>query len=119
MMISNGGVIINISSICADRGYPGLAVYSSTKGALNAFTRSLSRELGAANIRINCIAPGFFSSEMSDVLSENQMRIINSRTPTGRLCEPNDVVRACDIFLDADLNITGQVFAVDGGAAIA
>lgn len=119
MLLDGGGVILNVSSICASRGYAGLTVYSATKGAIDAFTRSLARELGVAAIRVNAIAPGFFESEMSSVLATEQIDSIRRRTPTGRLSDPDDVVRAADVLIAPDANVTGQVLSVDGGASIA
>jgi 3-oxoacyl-[acyl-carrier protein] reductase len=119
MLLHGGGVILNVSSICAARGYSGLSVYSATKGALDAFTRSLARELGASSIRVNAVSPGFFDSEMSSVLAPSQVESIRRHTPTGALATPEQVVRACDALVAQDGNITGQVLAVDGGASIA
>jgi len=118
MMLARRGVILTVSSICGQRGFPGLTVYSATKGALDAFTRSLARELGAAGIIVNAIAPGFFESDMSRVLAPNQVGSIRRRTPTGALASDEQVVNAAQTLLNPDANITGQVLAVDGGASI-
>ncbi|ACF12840.1 short-chain dehydrogenase/reductase SDR [Chloroherpeton thalassium ATCC 35110] len=114
----NKGRIINISSICGVRGYPGLSVYSATKGAMDAFTRSLARELGNRGILVNSIAPGFFSSEMSQVLTEEQMQIIKRRTATEELTTPEQILPVLEMLLFTDNNISGQVLYVDGGAGI-
>ncbi len=118
MLANNGGRIINISSICGTRGFTALTVYSATKGAMDAFTRSLAREVGERNILVNSIAPGFFSSEMSAVLTDEQLGTIVRRTPTGRLTEPKDVVAALNFLLIEESNITGQTIYVDGGAGV-
>ena len=118
MLAHRPGHIVNISSICGSRGYPGLSIYSATKGALDAFTRSMARELGDRGIRVNAVAPGFFSSEMSAVLSEEQMETIRRRSATGKLTEPGQVVEVVGWLLQHETNITGQVFSVDGGASI-
>ena len=117
MMIGGGGVVLNVSSISATRGYPGLTVYSATKSALEALTRSLARELGAARITVNALAPGFFASEMSRVLAPGEIETIRNRTPTRALTTPEQVARASDILIAPGTNITGQVIAVDGGAS--
>jgi len=109
------GRIVNITSICGSRGYAGLTVYSATKGAMDAFTRSLARELGPRGILVNAIAPGFFLSEMSSVLAPEQVETIRRRTPTERLVTDEDVVPFLDLFLFGDANVTGQVAYVDGG----
>jgi 3-oxoacyl-[acyl-carrier protein] reductase len=81
MLNPEGGRIVNITSICATRGYPALTVYSATKGGLESFTRSLARELGGRNILVNSIAPGFFPSAMSSSLAARQLETIRRRTP--------------------------------------
>jgi 3-oxoacyl-[acyl-carrier protein] reductase len=110
-----GGRIINISSICGSRGYAGLSVYAATKGALDAFTRSLAREVGPRHILVNAIAPGFFASEMSEVLGTDQVSTIQRRTPTERLVTPEDLLPLVDLLLFAETNMTGQVLLLDGG----
>jgi 3-oxoacyl-[acyl-carrier protein] reductase len=118
MMINPaGGRIINITSICGSRGYAALTVYSATKGGMDAFTRSLAREVGSRNILVNAIAPGFFPSAMSSVLAQRQLDTIRRRTPTERLCTETDVLPVLDILLFSDANITGQTWFVDGGSS--
>jgi 3-oxoacyl-[acyl-carrier protein] reductase len=111
-----GGRIVNVTSICGLRGYQGLTVYSATKGGLDAFTRALAREVGARQILVNSVAPGFFSSEMSAVLAEEQMQTIRRRTATGVLTEPEHVGEVVEMLLLGNSNITGQVIVVDGGS---
>ena len=115
LLSGTGGRIVNISSICGLKGYPGLVVYSATKGAMDAFTRSLAREVGARNILVNSIAPGFFESEMSSVLSVEQLDTIRRRTPTGRLIESKEILPVLDMLLFSNTNLTGQTIVVDGG----
>jgi 3-oxoacyl-[acyl-carrier protein] reductase len=110
-----GGRIVNITSICGGQGYAGLTVYSATKGAMDAFTRSLARELGPRGILVNAVAPGFFVSEMSAVLAPEQVNTIRRRTPTERLIDHEDIVPIVDLLLFADINVTGQVIRADGG----
>lgn len=108
--------IVNISSICGSRGFPGLSAYSATKGGMDAFTRSLAREVGARGIFVNSIAPGFFESEMSSLLSEEQIGAIVRRTPTGRLVKPEDILPLVKFLLCENTNMTGQTLYIDGGA---
>jgi 3-oxoacyl-[acyl-carrier protein] reductase len=117
MLVAGGGAILNVSSVCALRGYAGLTVYSATKGALDALTRSMARELGPGGIRVNSVAPGFFESEMSTVLAPAQVDAIRRRTPTGSLVAAEEVVRACDALVAPDSSVTGHVLVVDGGAS--
>ena len=116
-MIKNGsGSIVNISSVNSVRGHSGVAVYSATKAALDGLTRSLARELGSRNIRVNSVAPGYFESAMVGELSEDAKRRIQRRTPLGRLANPEEISEAV-YFLASQKGsfITGQVLVVDGG----
>lgn len=116
MVRRSGGSILSISSIIGLRGYSGLAVYSATKGGLDAMTRALARELGPRNIRVNSIAPGYLETEMSSTLGAEQRDQIVRRTPLGRLGRPEDVTGAILFLLSpAAAFITGQTFVIDGG----
>jgi 3-oxoacyl-[acyl-carrier protein] reductase len=116
-MLSLGwGRIINISSIIGLSGYRGLSVYGATKAGLDGFTRALARELGPRNITVNSIAPGYLTTEMTDVLNEKQHRQISRRTPLGRLGTPEDVTGLVSFLCSEQADfITGQVLVVDGG----
>jgi len=116
MLRQGGGCIINISSINALRGHPGVAVYSATKAALDGLTRSLARELGPRKIRVNSVAPGYFESDMVKNLPQEQKDRIARRTPLGRLARIEDIANAVHFLAsDAASFITGQVLVVDGG----
>jgi len=117
MLLQGSGRIVNISSICGSRGFPGLSVYSATKGALDAFARSLGRELGGRGILVNSLAPGFFASEMSSVLTPEQLETIRRRTPIGRLVGEKELLPILDSLLTASAAVTGQTLLVDGGAS--
>lgn len=110
------GNIINISSIISQRGYAGLAVYSSSKAGLDGITRALAREIGGKGFRINSILPGYFASDMSNMLSEQQKQQIINRTPLKRLATMNDVIAVVEFLVsDTSSFITGQSLVVDGG----
>lgn len=111
------GRLVNITSICAQRGYPGLVAYSATKGGMDAATRSLAREFGG-RLLANAVAPGFFASEMSAVLGQQQLGQILRRTPSGRMTAPEDVVPVVRMLLLEQTNIDGQVLVVDGAGSI-
>jgi 3-oxoacyl-[acyl-carrier protein] reductase len=111
------GRLVNITSICAQRGYPGLVAYSATKGGMDAATRAFARELGG-RVLANAVAPGFFASEMSAVLGQTQLDQILRRTPSGRLTVPEDVVPVVKQLLLENTNINGQVIVVDGAGSI-
>ncbi len=119
LRLENGGVILNISSISANRGFRGLAAYAFTKGGLDAFTRALARELGERKIRVNCIAPGYYDTEMSHNITGEHREQILRRTPLGRLGVPEDVVGSILFFLSDQASfITGQTLVVDGGGTV-
>jgi 3-oxoacyl-[acyl-carrier protein] reductase len=116
MMRGGGGVIVNISSINAVRGYRGVAAYSAAKAGLEGLSRSLARELGPLNIRVNALTPGFFDSEMTvDVTSRNREKI-RARTPLGRLGTVEEIADAVVFLASPQARfITGQTLVVDGG----
>lgn len=116
MLARGSGSIVNISSIVGLSGYRGLAVYSSTKAAMDGLTRALARELGSRGITVNSVAPGYLRTEMSHGLDDGQLQQIIRRTPAGRLGEPGDIARVVQ-FLTAPENdyVTGQVIVADGG----
>lgn len=115
MMLEGGGNICNISSICGSRGYAGLTVYAGSKGYLDAMTRALAREVGEAGIFVNCVAPGFFESEMSSVLRPEQLAKIKRRTPSGALSNDENIFKVVDLVISGSTNMQGQVVFVDGG----
>ena len=116
MLRQASGCIVNVSSVNAIRGHSGVSVYSATKAALDGLTRSLARELGPRNIRVNSVAPGYFESRMVEGLSQSDRERIARRTPLGRLARVEDIANAVH-FLASDQAafITGQTLAVDGG----
>lgn len=116
MLSLDWGRIINISSIIGLSGYRGLSVYGATKAGLDGFTRALARELGARNITVNSIAPGYLNTEMTEELDGPQYRQIVKRTPLGRLGDPSDVTGLIRFLCSTEADfITGQVMVVDGG----
>lgn len=105
-----------VSSVVAENGSPGLAVYAATKAALEGFARSLARELGPRGIRVNAIAPGFLETDLSATLPEEQRARIARRTALRRLGRPEDVVGAVDFLTGKAASFsTGQVLKIDGG----
>ena len=116
MLARGSGSIVNISSIVGLSGYRGLAVYSSTKAAMDGMTRALARELGSRGITVNSVAPGYLRTEMSHGLDAGQLDQIIRRTPVGRLGEPADIARIVQFLTDPENDyITGQVIVADGG----
>ncbi len=116
MLTRKSGCIVNISSVNAIRGHTGVAVYSATKAALDGMARSLAKELGPSGIRINSVAPGYFESEMTANLTDEQRQRIRRRTPLGRLATIDDILNGVRFLLSAESSfITGQTLVVDGG----
>ncbi|WP_028660187.1 SDR family NAD(P)-dependent oxidoreductase [Nocardioides insulae] len=111
------GRILNVTSICGQRGFPGLVAYSAAKGGMDAATRSLARELGG-RVLVNAVAPGFFASEMSAVLGSTQLDAIRRRTPSGQMTTPADVLPVVRMLLWEQTNINGETVVVDGGGSI-
>jgi 3-oxoacyl-[acyl-carrier protein] reductase len=114
-----GGSIINISSVVSTLGIPQSAVYSGTKGAVDAITRSLASELGPRGIRINAIRPGMVETEgtQSAGIAESDMRKqVEAQTPLGRIGKPHDIAGMA-VFLASDDSawITGETFVISGG----
>jgi len=115
----SGGSIINVSSIVSTLAVPEAAVYSGTKGAVDAITRSLAAELGPRHIRVNAIRPGMVETEgfRSAGIAESEMRKqVEAQTPLGRIGQPGDIAGAA-VFLASDDSswITGETFAISGG----
>ncbi len=116
MLTQQHGIVINISSIIAARGYAGLSTYSASKAGLEAMTRSLARELGSKGIRVNAIAPGYVDTDMSADLSKKQLQQIIRRTPLAALATAEDVFLTADFLAsNRSQSITGQIITIDGG----
>ena len=110
------GRIINISSVSGLMGNPGQVNYSSSKSALNGFTKSLAKELGSRNITVNSVAPGFISTDMTTFLDDNKKDEIIRDIPLKRFGKSEDISQLV-YFLASDNSsyITGQTISVDGG----
>jgi 3-oxoacyl-[acyl-carrier protein] reductase len=110
------GSIIHVSSISVHTGYKGLAMYASTKGALEAFSKNTAREWGEIGIRSNCLTAGFMETEMSGTLSDNQKQRIFNRTSLKQPVDPKSAAETIAFLLsDQAKSITGQNIHVDSG----
>lgn len=116
MIKAKTGKIINISSVVGLTGNAGQANYAASKSGVIGFTKSLAQELASRGICVNCIAPGFIDTRMTDVLTDAQKDVILNKIPMGRMGEPVEIAHAA-LFLASDLSkyMTGQVLTVDGG----
>lgn len=112
----NGGSIINISSIASIKATPMSLIYSASKSAVDAITRTLSKELGARSIRVNSILPGPTQTEGNQVIGTEMEDYIVGQTPLGRIGQPNDISKLAVFLASDDASwITGQKIAVSGG----
>jgi 3-oxoacyl-[acyl-carrier protein] reductase len=116
MMRRRSGSIVLMSSVVGVHGNAGQTNYSASKAGLIGLGKSLARELGSRNIRVNVIAPGYIATELTGVLPEELRQGILDQTPLGRLGESEDVARAVRFLAsDASSFVTGAVLGVDGG----
>ena len=108
------GAIINLSSVVGLAGNIGQANYAASKAGLIGFSKSVAREVAARNIRVNCIAPGFIASDMTDVLPEKIKEASLALIPMKRFGTPEEVADVA-LFLAGQEYLTGQVLTIDGG----
>ena len=119
MMKNKFGRIINVTSIVGLTGNPGQANYAASKAGLIGMTQSIAKEVGSRGITVNCIAPGWIDTEMTEELPENSKRDLLDRIPIGKIGKPENIAHAA-VFLASDeaSYITGQTITVDGGRVI-
>ena len=116
MIAQKSGKIVNISSISGILGTSGQTNYAATKGGMISFTKSLAREVGPFNIRVNAVAPGLIESEVVSKMPREKVEAVIRSTSLGRMGKPEEVARAA-LFLASEsaTYITGQTIIVDGG----
>ncbi|WP_144185592.1 3-oxoacyl-[acyl-carrier-protein] reductase [Elioraea rosea] len=119
MLKRRAGRIIGISSIVGITGNPGQVNYAAAKAGLIGMSKALAAEVAARGVTVNCIAPGFIATPMTDALTEEQKSALSGRIPLGRLGTPEDIAAAC-LYLASDEAgwITGTVLHVNGGMAM-
>lgn len=116
MVKARTGRIINITSVVGQTGNAGQANYSAAKAGLIGLTKSLARELGARNITVNAVAPGFIESDMTDALPDAQKDKLKSDIALGRLGRPDEIASAVAWLASGQADyVTGQTLAVNGG----
>lgn len=119
MMKAKFGRIITITSVVGATGNPGQMNYAAAKGGLTAMSKSLGQELASRNITVNCIAPGFIRTAMTDTLPDAQKDALNSRIPMGRMGEGDDIGAAAVYLASREAGyVTGQTIHVNGGMAM-
>jgi 3-oxoacyl-[acyl-carrier protein] reductase len=116
---SDGGSVINISSVVSELGPPGSSVYSGTKGALDAITRVLAKELAGRKIRVNTLAPGAVETEgahAAGIVGSELVKEVIKNTPLGRLGQPDDIARVALFLASEDSGwLTGERLVAAGG----
>jgi 3-oxoacyl-[acyl-carrier protein] reductase len=116
MMRGRYGRIVNVSSVSGLMGNPGQANYSASKAGVIGFSRTIARELASRNITVNVVAPGFITTDMTDVLPDKIKAEVKERVPVRRLGAPEDIADlVCYLSGPGASYLTGQVIAVDGG----
>jgi 3-oxoacyl-[acyl-carrier protein] reductase len=116
MMKRRWGRIIGVTSVVGVTGNPGQTNYAASKAGMIGFSKALAQEVATRNITVNCVAPGFISSPMTDVLNETQRAAILTRIPAARLGEGAEIAAAC-VYLASEEGgyVTGQTLHVNGG----
>jgi 3-oxoacyl-[acyl-carrier protein] reductase len=119
MMKNRWGRIVSVTSVVGATGNPGQANYAASKAGLTGMTKALAQEVASRGITVNCVAPGFIETAMTEALSDAQKETIMARIPAGRLGSADDV-GACVLFLASNeaAYVTGQTIHVNGGMAM-
>jgi 3-oxoacyl-[acyl-carrier protein] reductase len=119
MMKARWGRIINITSIVGVTGNPGQANYCAAKAGMIGWSKAMAQEIASRNITVNCIAPGFIATAMTDALTDAQKETINAKIPAGRMGTADDIA-AATLYLASNeaAYITGQTIHVNGGMAM-
>src|SRR6201996_7163463 len=116
MMKARGGRIINITSVVGSAGNPGQVNYAAAKAGVAGMTRALARELGSRNITVNCVAPGFIETDMTESLPEAQKAALLAQIPLSRLGKPEEIAQAVAFLASREAGyITGTELHVNGG----
>ena len=119
MMKARFGRIITITSVVGTTGNPGQVNYAAAKGGLVAMSKSLGQELASRAITVNCVAPGFIATPMTEVLPDAQKDALNTRIPMGRMGEGSDIGAAVAYLASKEAGyVTGQTLHVNGGMAM-
>jgi 3-oxoacyl-[acyl-carrier protein] reductase len=119
MLKRRGGRIIGITSIVGVTGNPGQANYAASKAGMIGMSKALAAEVAARGVTVNCVAPGFIATAMTDALDENQRAQLQTRIPAARLGQVDDIAAAVVYLASAEAGyVTGQTLHVNGGMAM-
>lgn len=116
MIKARKGSIVNITSVVGQTGNSGQANYAASKAGIEAFSKSVALEVASRGIRINCIAPGFIGTEMTEILTDDQRKNIMEQIPMNRIAEPKEIAAVTAFLLSEDASyMTGHTLSVNGG----
>ncbi|MEK7354831.1 MAG: 3-oxoacyl-[acyl-carrier-protein] reductase [Bdellovibrionota bacterium] len=116
MLKARQGSIVNITSVIGEMGNAGQSNYAASKAGIEGFSKSIAQEIGSRNIRVNCVAPGFIVTDMTDAMNEDQKTAILTKVPLGTLGDASDVASAAAFLLSNESKyITGHTLSVNGG----
>ena len=116
MMKARHGRIINITSVVGQMGNAGQANYAASKAGVEGFSRALAREIGSRGVTVNCVAPGFVETDMTEELDERLVNSMLDAVPMGRMAQPDEIAAAVSFLASDDASyVTGAVLAVNGG----
>jgi 3-oxoacyl-[acyl-carrier protein] reductase len=119
MMRARHGRIVSITSVVGATGNPGQANYAASKAGLVGMSKAMAQEVASRGITVNCVAPGFIASPMTDALADAQKQALLGRIPAGRLGEGADIAAACVYLASREAAyVTGQTVHVNGGMAM-
>lgn len=119
MMKARFGRIVSITSVVGATGNPGQANYAASKAGVTGMTKALAQELASRGVTVNCVAPGFIATAMTDVLPDAQKEALNQRIPAGRMGEGADIAAAVVYLASKEAGyVTGQTIHVNGGMAM-
>ena len=119
MMKARFGRVVSITSVVGATGNPGQANYAASKAGLVGMSKALAQEVASRNVTVNCVAPGFIATPMTDVLPDAQKQALTTRIPAGRLGEGGDIGAAVAYLASREAGyVTGQTLHVNGGMAM-
>lgn len=119
MMKARWGRIVNITSVVGATGNPGQVNYAASKAGLVGATKALAQEVASRGITVNCVAPGFIATAMTDALDDSQKAAINSRIPAGRMGSPDEIAAGVLYLASPEAAyVTGAVLHINGGMAM-